>query len=206
METPPDPAASLSPAEQYRHAADALVANLRARDAGREAPRAGQPFPEFALPDAAGRIRRIAPPHAGPLVISFIRGRWCPYCMGELAAWKEALPALAALGGRFLCITAQTAGAARAIADTLDGSADVLCDVDHGLAMALGLAFFMGEPTLSTYRRNGLDLSLFYGSSAGFLPIPATFALGADGIVRAAWVEPDFRERAAPAEVLAALS
>ena len=80
-----------------------------------------------------------------------------------------------------------------------------MCDVDHGLALSLGLAFFGGEPMLDFYRKAGLDMNAIYGSNSGFLPVPATYVIGQDGTVLYAFVDVDFRIRAEPAEVLAAL-
>jgi len=83
--------------------------------------------------------------------------------------------------------------------------AEVLCDVDHGVALSLGLAFFAGEPTLDFYTKVGLDFHALYGSQSGFLPVPATYAIDSAGRVRFAYTDVDFRNRAEPAEVLAAL-
>ena len=46
--------------------------------------------PEFELKDTAGRLVRSADLLAlGPLVVKFFRGRWCPYCVTELEAWRD---------------------------------------------------------------------------------------------------------------------
>jgi peroxiredoxin len=191
---------------------DEIVIGLRTAGIGSAAPAIGDAFPDFSLPNAQGGYSRLGDTLAsGPVVINFSRGRWCPYCVHEIAAWADTLPALAEAGVRFIEITGETGGAARAIAATLGSSehvasADVLCDVDHGLALALGLAFFAGEPLLDFYRERGLDFHALYGSESGFLPVPATFGIGRDGIVKFAFVDVDFRNRAEPDDVLAALA
>jgi peroxiredoxin len=185
---------------------DEIVVGLRSTGVGRAAPGVGEIFPEFALPSARGGYLGLSELLAeGPAVINFSRGRWCPYCVHELAAWGEALPALNATGARFLEVTGATGGEARSILHSLPGHADVVCDVDHGLALSLGLAFFAGEPMLDFYRNDGLDMNAIYGSDSGFLPVPATYVVGQDGAVRFAFVDVDFRNRAEPADVLAAL-
>lgn len=195
---------------------DEIVDGLRAAGVGEAAPVVGDTFPEFALPTANGGYLRLGELlEAGPLVINFSRGRWCPYCMQEISAWTEMLPVLAAAGIGFIEITGETGGGARAIGEALApaepaaaesaASVHVLCDVDHGVALSLGLAFFAGEPMLDFYRKNGINFNALYGSAAGFLPVPGTFAVSRDGTVRFAFVDVDFRNRAEPADVLASL-
>ena len=185
---------------------DEIVAGLKSVGVGRAAPQLGEVFPEFALPSARGGFLALGELLAeGPVVLNFSRGRWCPYCVHELAAWGEALPALNAAGARFLEVTGETGGEARSILQSLPGQAEVVCDVDHGLALSLGLALFAGEPMLDFYRKSGIDFGAIYGSDSGFLPVPATYVIGRDGTVRYAFVDVDFRNRAEPADALAAL-
>lgn len=184
-----------------------LVADLRARDAGAAAPRAGEPFPDFILPNATGVCCELSRLLAdGPVVLSFLRGQWCPFCQAELVAWKRALPALERVGGRLVFVAASTGGAAMAIRNSVSPRIEVLCDVDHGLTLSLGLAVYLGRQFLAQYERDGLELAAIYGSQAGLLPIPATFALDRQGIVLAAHIEPDFRSRAVPEDMIAAIA
>ncbi len=202
MESPAE-----SPAAVYERLIVQLCDALRGRGAGSSAPARGTVFPEFALPDAEGRLRRLSEFLAkGPLVISFMRGQWCPYCTEELRAWDAAFPDLRAKGGNLLCVVAATGGAAAAIEHCVAPGITVLCDVDHGLALALGLTFHIGSGFLDRYRARGLDLAEVYGTAAGLLPIPATFALAQDGTVLESFIEPDFRIRAAPEAMIAAIS
>ncbi|MBC2669777.1 redoxin domain-containing protein [Novosphingobium piscinae] len=194
------------PATTYGRLADDLVGRLRHLGLGQAVPRIGQAMPDFALPDERGRLRRLDEfTGSGPVVISFLRGRWCPYCEAELVAWNRTLAAATPGTFTLLCIVAQTGGAAADISGCFSAPVTVLCDVDHGLALELGLAFHVGEPLLRQMASDGLDLAALYGTAAGLLPIPATFALDRQGIVRAAFVEPDFRLRAEPADMLRAL-
>jgi peroxiredoxin len=190
----------------WEAAYDAMVEGLKRNRAGAAAPRVGAPMPDFALPDAAGRWTRLdellAP---GPLILSFQRGGWCPYCRTEMAAWRAAAPALEAAGLRLAVVTPETGGRAAALADEVGERAILLCDVDHGVAMALGLTVPLPPEIARRYREGGLDLDRLTGGAGGFVPIPATFAIDAGGIVRFAHADPDFRLRAEPADVLAAL-
>lgn len=191
---------------------DEIVIGLRTAGVGAAAPVVGDVFPDFSLPNADGGYSRLGDMlDSGPVVINFSRGRWCPYCVHEISAWAQMLPELAGAGARFIEITGETGGGARAIGAVLGASdhaatAEILCDVDHGVALSLGLAFFAGEPMLDFYREQGMDFHALYGSLSGFLPVPATFAVGRDGVVRYAFVDVDFRNRAEPADVIAALA
>lgn len=184
---------------------DALVAKLAALGAGNRAPRVGQPFPGFALPDAAGRFHTLADllGDGRPLVISVHRGHWCPWCRVESAGWHDAGAALAAAGGRLVTISAEVAGGAAALAQRAGALA--LVDVDLGLCLRLGLVISLPAALAETYRAGGDDLAVLLGGSGRLLPIPATFLIDAAGVVRFAFVDPDFRRRAEPAAVLAAL-
>ncbi|WP_083672025.1 peroxiredoxin-like family protein [Sphingomonas montana] len=184
-----------------------VVDRLRRHGAGTTAPRVDERFPDFALPDGMGGYRTL---HAmlsdGPVVLSFNRGGWCPYCRRELAGWASRMPMLASLHARFVAVVPEVDGRLAVLRDLLGGRAEVLCDVDHGVALRAGLAFRSDPELRRRYLACGLDLGAIYGSDSWFLTVPATFAIDRGGIVRFAFVEPDFRLRADPAAVIAALS
>lgn len=182
---------------------DTFVTGLRRTGVGTAAPRVGERFPDFALPDDRGRYRSLAALLArGPLVLSFNRGGWCPYCRRELTQWRDQVEALGRLGAQFVSIAGETGGRAERLHDFVGPDATVLCDVDHGLALAAGLAFRCGETLRDRYLAVGLDLGALYGNDGWILPVPATYVLDRTGIVRFAFVDPDFRVRAAPEDVL----
>ena len=186
---------------------DDVVDALRRVGVGAGAPRVGEAFPAFSLPDAGGHHRSLdALLGDGPLVLSFNRGGWCPYCTHELRAWSDALPALADAGGRLAVVTPEVGGRAALLGRLLDGDAEMLCDVDSGVALQSGLAFYLGAPLIRRYKEFGLDLADVYGTPSGFLPVPATFVLDGEGIVRFSFVDPDFRVRAEPEDVIAAVA
>ena len=185
---------------------DDFVGRLTMLETGHCAPEPGMRFPDLLLPDHKGRYQSLAALAAtGPLVISFIRGGWCPWCRNELESWLDTMTALEAAGGRLVVIVGEVAGRADRIEAMLDGRAIVLCDVDHGAALDLGLAHHVGGELLQSYLAAGLDLTDVYGTDSGILPIPATFLIDARGMVREAFVDPDFRHRAEPAAMIAAM-
>jgi peroxiredoxin len=206
--TPIAPALAAETARLAAYAADydALVAQLAALGAGRRAPRVGSRFPGFALPDVSGRFHTLADLLAPgqPLVISFHRGLWCPWCRVESAGWGDAGAALAAAGARLVTVSAELAGGGAALAQR--AGALGLVDVDLGLCLALGLVISIPAALAEAYQAGGDDLAAVLGGTGRLLPIPATFLIDAQAVVRFAFVDADFRQRAEPAAVLAALA
>jgi peroxiredoxin len=82
----------------------------------------------------------------------------------------------------------------------------VLSDIDLGFALTTGLVMWIGEELQKLYPEAGVDLALFHGNRGGFLPIPATFVVGKDGLIKARYVDPDFRRRMAVEDILTALA
>lgn len=182
---------------------DLFVAKLRRSGVGTAAPELGSTFPDFALPNARGRYRSLAElTREGPIVLSFNRGGWCPYCRTELTSWGEHAEELAGAGGSFVSVAAETGGRAEQLHALVGERAEVLVDVDHGLALTVGLAFRCDEDLQRRYLSCGLDLSDLYGSGTWFLPVPATFVVDREQRVRYAFVDADFRNRADPSEVI----
>lgn len=185
---------------------DRFVAQLRATGVGSDAPKVGEELPDFALPDADGRqVASSALLEQGPLVLSFHRGRWCPFCRGEMQALQEQYGAIRAAGGNLVAITPEIAGGAATLRKSLSLDYPVLCDVDSGVALTLGLVFRLHDEVRAAYLESGLDLSAVYGNDSWFLPVPATFVVDTRGIVRFAHVEPDFRIRAPASDVVRAV-
>lgn len=183
-----------------------MVEGLAAGGAGSAVPRAGDRLPELALPDSHGRWTRLADlVTSGPLVLSVQRGGWCPYCRAEIAAWRRTLPRLHAAGGRLALMTPETGGRAERLREWIGPDAIILCDVDHGVAMTLGLAVPLPQDLQRAYRDAGLDLDRLTGGAGEFVPIPATFIIDGAGVVRFVHAHVDFRIRAEPADVVARL-
>lgn len=190
----------------WHERADRLVFRLASLGCGLTAPAAGQTFPDIALPDWRGRLTSLSTLVAdGPVVLSFHRGLWCPWCRAELDCWETARPQLQQLGGRLVVVTPEVAGHAAAMARRVGEQASVLCDVDFGASAGLGLAVFVGRDLVTEYAAAGLDLAHHHGAAGGMVPIPATFVIGVGRRVRFAHVDVDFRRRAQPELVLASL-
>ena len=166
----------------------------------------GERVPSFTLPDAYGRPvaleDRLA---AGPVVISFYRGAWCPICNTELTALQHALPAINERGASLVAITPEPPDASQAFVQKLGLGFDVLGDLDQQVIRAYRLQFPLDEDLRPFYR--GFDMALDERNADGSwnLPVPATFVLDRNGIVRARHVDPDYRQRMTIEDILSAL-
>jgi peroxiredoxin len=166
----------------------------------------GDPLPDFVLPDQDGRLVTSAELLAdGPLILSFFRGGWCPYCGLEMVAIEQARPEIEAAGAQIIGISPEIL---RFPADTIKERGlryRLLADADNGLALLLGLVFRMPQGIIDRYKSRGLDLAERHGNDGWMVPIPGTFLVDRGGIVRLAFADPDYRVRLEPAALIEAL-
>lgn len=166
----------------------------------------GERAPQFSLPNAKGEMVASADLLAkGPLVVSFYRGGWCPYCNVELRALQERLPEIAALGASLVAVSPETPDHALATADENGLAFEVLSDHGNSVARAFGLVFKLAEELRPIYQKFGIDLIKQNGEESYELPLAATYVIAGDGTVRKAFVDPDYTRRLDPEEVVAAL-
>jgi peroxiredoxin len=166
----------------------------------------GDLAPPFTLPNAEGRpvalkdlLRR------GPLIISFYRGIWCPYCNLELRAYQRILGEIRAAGGDFIAISPQTPDNSLKMAETNAIQFEVLSDHGNGVAAEFGIAYPAPDAVRRTTAMLGVDIDSINGVQDSQLPVSATYVIDADRRIALASVDADFRVRLEPAEALAAL-
>lgn len=163
-----------------------------------EAPQIGARPPAFTLADTLGQSWSLEKMSGRPLVISFIRGGWCPFCSLELAWLEEARPTLEALRVGLLVITPERPTIARATRNEKGVTFPVLIDEAMQVARSWGLVFALDPEWRRLYREDGVDLAEINGGAGGELPVPATFILDAAGLIRSSFVDPDYRRRLDP--------
>ena len=163
--------------------------------------------PEFTLPDASGKPVHSADLLAlGPLVVSFFRGRWCPYCMTELEAWRDLHAQLRQKHALFVAISPQLR---RQNDFTVQQHAlpfPVLTDLQCNTAESFGIAYTVPEYHRAYYRSILVNIPFVNGEESWRLPLPAVFVIGQDGRILFSEAHADFRVRPDPADVLAALA
>jgi len=186
---------------------DAGIARTEAAGTARHALAAGQPAPNFTLPDAAGQPQTLATLlEQGPVVLTFYRGNWCPYCNVQLRAYQQALPELARYDATLAAVSPQTPDFTSLTASEKGLTFPVLSDVGNAVARQYGLAYGVGAEVADTLRGVGIDLAAYNGTADDELPLTATFLIGTDGVVAWAQVEANFKHRPDPTALLAALA
>ena len=186
---------------------DRMVARLIQGEAGTTAPSVGDEMPDVLLPDSGGHLIALSTLWANrPLVVSFNRGHWCPYCRLELHALKHAAAQIEFAGARLVSIVPETAEFSSKMIETNALPFRVLSDIDHAYALELGLTVWTGPEIGAVYVGFGIDLARFQSSTTGMLPIPATFVIAPGGRISARFVDPEFRHRMPIEDILAALT
>ncbi len=186
---------------------EAATADLRATGIELQALQVGAQAPDLTMPDALNQPVSLSSLwQRGPLVLIFYRGGWCPYCNLELRAWQQHLAALKHLGAQLVAVSPQTPDNSLSTAEKNELAFPVLSDSGLEAATAFGVAFEMPPELIELYSRVGNDLPLLNGNGRWVLPVPATYVIDRQGRVAFAHVEADYRERAEPRDVLAALA
>ena len=188
--------------DTMHRATDELIAS----GAAGRALKAGDVAPLFVLKDPGGRSVSAAELLAqGPLIVSFYRGVWCPYCNMELQALQEALPAFRDLGANLVAISPQNAVNSRKSVRMNGLDFPILSDAGNETAAAFGLRYALPDYLIELYKSLKNDLPAFNGDASWTLPMPGRFVIGQDGVIRYAEVNPDYTHRPEPADMLPAL-
>lgn len=194
----------LNPA--FALAVDRLIRRLQESGAGDTAPMVGDVLPPFFLPDDAGRIVSLEDLTAkGPVAVTFHRGHWCPYCRISINTLARATERIEALGASIVAIVPEREEFTAELRFEANVPFPVLTDLDNGYALSLNLAVWVGADLQQHMAGRGRTLPDFMGNDTWVLPIPATFVIGRDGVVKARFVDPDYRRRMAVDDLLGAL-
>ena len=163
----------------------------------------GERMPSLSLPDATGNLVSLDQLLAqGPLVVVFYRGGWCPYCNLELRAWQTHLPELERLGATLVAISPQTPDNSLSTVEKNVLAFPVLSDSELEAASAFGVGFTLPPELAELYLSVGNNLPEINGNGQWVLPIPASFVIDQHGVIQAAYIDADYRNRAEPAEIM----
>jgi peroxiredoxin len=188
--------------ETMHRATDELIASGVAA----KALKAGDRAPSFVLNDPDGRpVAAVDLLSEGPLVVSFYRGVWCPYCNMELLALQAALPSFRELGAQLVAISPQNAVNSRKSIRTNGLEFPILSDPGNETAAAFGLRFKLPDYLVELYKGLKNELPAFNGDASWTLPMPGRFVIGQDGVILYAEVNPDYTRRPEPEAMLPVL-
>jgi len=179
---------------------------LNASHTGESAIVAGEIAPDFTLPGATGELvnlhRKL---NDGPVVLSFYRGGWCPFCNLELQALQALLPEIKSLGASLIGISPETPDNSLSTVEKHQLEFEVLSDTGNKTARDYGLLFTVYEEMRPLYLKWGLDVPASNGDDSWELPIPATYIIDSNCVARAAHVNKDYTRRMEPEQILTTL-
>lgn len=186
---------------------DQVIAQAKSFQQGKYALDVGKNAPNFELPDAQGKSISLADLLIkGPVVITFYRGSWCPYCNLQLKALQAQLADIQALGATLVAISPQIPDGSLTADEINNMGFTVLSDQDAKVAAEYGVAWQVPEFLLDHMRNDRqLDLEAINNGNANIIPIPATFILNSDGEVTWRFVDLDYRIRSEPSDIIEAL-
>lgn len=173
---------------------------------GKTALKSGDKIPEFKLKNAFGEL--VSSDELlgkGPLIITFYRGAWCPYCNLELSAYQNILPEIKEAGGHLVGISPELPDTSMTLVEKHTLKFEILSDINNELAELFGLKFKLSPDLSAAYKGFGYDLVKAQGNDKYELPVPATYVVNSDGTIVLDYVNSDYTKRLGPKEALDAL-
>ena len=140
----------------------------------------------------------------GPVVLTWYRGGWCPYCNLTLHALQQALPEIKNQGATLLALTPEVPDQSLSTSEKHDLEFEVLSDLHNQVGKKFGVVFKLEDKVAAAYQ-NGFDLHAYNGDDSDELPLAATYIIGQDGTIKWAFLDADYRNRAEPNEIVSQL-
>ena len=182
------------------------VAELKQRHLAANALAVCAQAPQFELLDHDGKLVSSSDLLAkGRLVICFIRGRWCPFCVGQMEAMNLALPSIEHAGASLVAISPQTVKQSFFMHDQHKLRFPLLSDTGNKVVRQFGLTYRVPALQEALYRGAFVNLPFTNGDESWELPIAAAYILDRDRTVLYASANEDYTERPEPAEIVATL-
>lgn len=165
----------------------------------------GDKAPGFTLPNHAGEPVSLADLlKDGPVVLTWYRGGWCPYCNIQLQAYQEAMPEWEKHGAQLVAVSPETPDNAEDTVDKGELRFTVLSDAGNEVARKYGVVYTLPQVVLDQFDGR-IDLAKYNGDDKNELPLAVTYVIDTDGVIRYAFLDKDYRKRAEPAAITEAL-
>ncbi len=163
----------------------------------------GEAAPMFTAKDQDGKKVNLKKAlKNGPVIMLFYRGQWCPFCNKQLSHFSDSLQMLKAKGATVLAITPETADNVKKTIEKTKSSFPVLEDAGMAIMKQYKVNFAVDENTITKYKGYGIDFDKANGANGANLPVPATYIIGKDGIVKYVFFNTDYRKRVSVQEIL----
>jgi peroxiredoxin len=180
--------------------------NLRKLEIEKKALKEGDKIPEFQLKNAVGETIKIYDVLSkGPVIINFYRGAWCPYCNLEIAAYQEILPEIKKRGAQLVAISPEVPDITMTLKEKHALEFEILSDTSNLVAKQFGLVFQLEDKLIALYKKMGIDLVKSQENENNELPIPATYVVNTDGVIKLAYLNSDYTKRLEPMDAVAVL-
>ena len=192
--------------EEVQQTVGGVMQRLMSSNITDNASNVGDKAPGFRLPNVKGGDTTLSELlEGGPVVLSFYRGGWCPFCNLEFKALHDKLPEMQALGATLVGISPEALAVSQQTAQDNALEFEVLSDEGNRVARDYGLVMIVDEAIRPHYMQWGIDIPTANGDETFELPVPATYVIDQSGIIRAAHVDKDYTKRMEPADIVAAL-
>lgn len=192
--------------EEVQQTVGGVMQRLMSSNITDNASNVGDKAPEFRLPNVKGGDTTLSELlESGPVVLSFYRGGWCPFCNLEFKALHDKLPEMQALGATLVGISPEALAVSQQTAQDNALEFEVLSDEGNRVARDYGLVMIVDEAIRPHYMQWGIDIPTANGDETFELPVPATYVIDQSGVIRAAHVDKDYTKRMEPADIVAAL-
>lgn len=179
---------------------------LRASGIIDQAKKEGDQYIDFTLPNVDGKQVKLSEKlKDGPIILTFYRGGWCPYCNLQLKAYQDHLEQFKAAGGQLIAISPESMESAETTVKKHELQYEILTDNLNKEARKYGLVFKLPEDLKEVYLKFGLDLEKNQGNDSWELPIPATYVIDKNGKIVYSFLNVDYVQRAEPKDIINAL-
>jgi peroxiredoxin len=169
-----------------------------------QAKKVGDKAPNFTLKNATGKeVSLQALLKDGPVVLTWYRGGWCPYCNIAMSAMQQQLPDIQKAGAQLVALSPELPDKTLTTKEKNHLEFEVLSDLNHTVAKAYGILFELTPKVRELYKKN-FNMIEFNGKEAGdgTLPLAATYIIDTDGTIQWAFLDADYRKRAEPGDIV----
>lgn len=192
--------------DETRATVEQAMGVIMASDFGANALGVGDQAASFSLPNARGSETSLSDLlQQGPVVISFYRGGWCPYCNLEFKALHDVLPQIRELGATLVGISPELPDNSISTVEKHQLEFEVLSDVGNKVAREYGVVMHVPQTMRPLYLEWGLDVPAVNGDDSWEMPIPADYVISSDGVITLAYVNRNYTERMEPSDIITAL-
>lgn len=198
---------SQSAPDEVKEIIETGIQTLAESDLIENAIQVGQKAPDFVLSNHLGEKMSLSNLlQNGPVVLTWYRGGWCPFCNMQLQYLQRSLPGFQELGASLIALTPEKPDGSLSVKEKNELEFEVLSDYNNEVAKSYGIVFKLEDEVSDLYMNTfGLDLETYNDSDSDELPVPATYVIDQSGIVKYAYLNADYTKRAEPQEIIEAL-